>query len=901
MTSLHDELEKKLQDPNATPMSLPLEFLKIITCDFSTESELGRGGYGVVYKGVLRSGKIIAVKKLFETLLKHEAFQNEISFLMGIKHQNVVQFVGYCAESKWEAIEQPSGSGRHILAEIQKRLLCFEYVSNKSLDRHIADRSLDLEWNIRYKIIIGICNGLYFLHEECRIIHLDLKPENILMDSNMNPKIADFGLSRLFREQQSKVFTDNRAGTRGYMAPEYINQGLITKRADIFSLGVIIIEIVTGRREYPNFQLDSPESTATSCQHFTEEVLGSWRYKFESRVKFISMEKYIQQVKECISIALKCVDPGMEKRPTVKDVIQVLNAVDKVEVSKELPSEMQCMDKSQVLDTNASNEHILHSITEDMSNIKTGDTVGEVKKSQDCLLPTPLWTSSTSSQTHQEAAKESSEPQQSSDKTSELIPDSSMILDIHPLELWFFFEKYKIIPCSFDITNNTDEKMAFALKEKSSEETCFLRRWPTFGVVDPRTTYTLVLIMEKHWELPQQRNVDLILHTSTYCESSSDENTCIQHFQNAERLGITVHQVTLKCVCAPPRGVPIFEPIPPSIKIISMVDYSTFGRMIESVDANQTEPLIATAVYTGYVYIWNCDTQKYVGSIKIKEAHTAVRSFKFIARKGWLVVGTTDGFIRVYNYKKEMEETTSFKAGDEVQSLAIHPTKSFVLSACTTGIKLWDWDGGWFGWKCMRTFQEHSGSVRAVAFNPQDQNSFASASRDCTIKVWSLDSPKSKYTLYGHSSCVYSLDFFTRDGQQYLITGSGDKTAKVWDMHKKECAGTLPHNSAVIYVLSHPTLPVLVTGTEHGHVHLWNSITFRLKRILAIGSPSRVDGLACFNESGRVVVAHDMALSVIEIQDEEEQGGRTTSASLSSLCVVLIKNKVAMMKKKNKW
>ncbi|KAM0909178.1 hypothetical protein ACQ4PT_014955 [Festuca glaucescens] len=558
MTSLHDVLEKKLQDPNATPMFLPIEFLKTITCDFSTESELGRGGYGVVYKGVLRSGKIIAVKKRLETLIKHEAFQNEISFLMGIKHQNVVQFVGYCAESRWEAIEQPSGSGRHILAEIQKRLLCFEYVSNKSLDRHIADRSLDLEWNIRYKIIIGICNGLHFLHEECRIIHLDLKPENILMDSNMKPKIADFDLSRLFREQQSKVFTDNRAGTRGYMAPEYINQGLITKKADIFSLGVIIIEIVTGRRDYPNFQLDSPESTATSCQHFTEEVLGSWRYKFESRVKFISMEKYIQQVKECISIALKCVDPGMEKRPTVKDVIQVLKAVDKMEASKDLPSEMQCMDKSRVLDTNASNELILHSITEDMSNIKTCDTVGEVKKSQDCLLPTPLWMSSTSSQTHQEAAKVSSEPQQSSDKTSELIPDSSMILDIHPVELCFFYEPDKLITCSLDITNNTDEKMAFTLEKKSSEETCFLSRWPKFGVMDPRTTYTLVLIMDKHMTIPRQRNVDLILHTSTYCESSSDEDTCIQHFQNAERLGIIVHQATLKCVCAP-RGVTIFE------------------------------------------------------------------------------------------------------------------------------------------------------------------------------------------------------------------------------------------------------------------------------------------------------------------------------------------------------
>ncbi|KAM0929212.1 hypothetical protein ACQ4PT_001778 [Festuca glaucescens] len=855
MTSLHDVLEKKLQDPNATPMFLPLEFLKTITCDFSTESELGRGGYGVVYKGVLRSGKIIAVKKLLETLIKHEAFQNEISFLMGIKHQNVVQFVGYCAESRWEAIEQPSGSGRHILAEIQKRLLCFEYVSNKSLDRHIADRSLDLEWNIRYKIIIGICNGLHFLHEECRIIHLDLKPENILMDSNMKPKIADFGLSRLFREQQSKVFTDNRAGTRGYMAPEYINQGLITKKADIFSLGVIIIEIVTGRRDYPNFQLDSPQSTATSCQHFTEEVLGSWRYKFESRVKFISIEKYIQQVKECISIALKCVDPGMEKRPTVKDVIQVLNAVDKMEASKDLPSEMQCMDKSQVLDTNASNELILHSITADMSNIKTGDTVGKVKKSQECLLPTPLWTSSTSSQNHQEAAKESSEPQQSSDKTSELIPDSSKTLDVHPLELCFFYEPDKLIPCSLDITNNTDEKMAFALKKKSGTEGCFLYSWREFGIVDPRTIYTLVLIMKRRDALPRRRNFDLILHTSTYCQSSIDENTCTQHFQNAERLGITVHQVTLKCVCAP-RGVTIFE-------IISMVDYPYGIMMIRSIDANQTEPFLRwTNRRLVYIY-W----QEYVGSIKINDG----QSVKFIARKGWLVVGTNGGLIHVYDYKNKMQEATSFKAGGTVQTLTIHPTESFVLSACTTEIKLWDWDQGRFGWKCMQTF-EHYDYVCAVAFNPQDHNSFASASRDRTIKVWSIDPAKSKYTLYGHCGFVYSLDFFTRDGQQYLITGSEDKTAKIWDMHKKECARTLPHNSGVTSVLSHPTLPVLVTGTEGGHVYLWNSINFRLKRILDVGSGSWVKGLACFNESGRVVVAHENALSVIEINDEEEQG-----------------------------
>lgn len=120
---------------------------------------------------------------------------------------------------------------------------------------------------MRYEIIKGICSGLHFLHEKCNIVHLGLKPENILMDSTMTPKIMDFGLSRIFGEQQSQSTIDNRAQTGGYVAPEYLNQGVISKKADIFSLGVIIIEIITGRREYPYIQLDNPHNTATSCQH----------------------------------------------------------------------------------------------------------------------------------------------------------------------------------------------------------------------------------------------------------------------------------------------------------------------------------------------------------------------------------------------------------------------------------------------------------------------------------------------------------------------------------------------------------------------------------------------------------------------------------------------------------
>ncbi|KAM0904374.1 hypothetical protein ACQ4PT_018077 [Festuca glaucescens] len=229
----NDTWEKKLQDPSATPMFLPFEFLTDITCNFSSERELGRGGYGVVYKGVLPSGKTIAVKKLFDLhRLEDEKFRKEIFFL-------ILFFI------------------------------------------NLTDESSGLEWKIRYEIVRGICAGLHYLHEECHIVHLDLKPENILMDATLVPKIADFGLSKIFGDKETRIITVNRPGTHGYMAPEYLIQGVVSIKADIYSLGVIIIEILTGYRNYPlsslpHFQQlsedNSPQSTEASFQYFKEKV-----------------------------------------------------------------------------------------------------------------------------------------------------------------------------------------------------------------------------------------------------------------------------------------------------------------------------------------------------------------------------------------------------------------------------------------------------------------------------------------------------------------------------------------------------------------------------------------------------------------------------------------------------
>ncbi|KAL6599517.1 hypothetical protein ACP70R_045654 [Stipagrostis hirtigluma subsp. patula] len=227
-------LEDMLQDPCATPIFLPIDFLKAITLDFSEEQELGRGGYGVVYKGILRNGKVIAVKKLSDMHLDDAPFHNEVTFLIGLKHQNIVKLVGYCAESRWEATQV---CGKYVMAEIRKRLLCFEYINNKSLDRHRSD----------------------------------------------------FGMSRLFGQQQSRIITESRGGTLGYMAPEYLMNGLISTKSDIFSLGVIIIELMTGSRDYP-------QSSEASFGHFIENVVGKWRNRMVKMPSHIPSEICIQQV-----------------------------------------------------------------------------------------------------------------------------------------------------------------------------------------------------------------------------------------------------------------------------------------------------------------------------------------------------------------------------------------------------------------------------------------------------------------------------------------------------------------------------------------------------------------------------------------------------------------------------
>ncbi|CAN6281743.1 unnamed protein product [Urochloa humidicola] len=296
-TAAHNVLEHMLLDDIAKPTKLPLSLLEAITDNFSSEQEIGRGGFAVVYKGMLGNGTV-AVKKLSKTLDMHEKkFSQEVQCLLKVRHKNIVRFLGYCSDTQGEMADY---EGKFVMADVRNRLLCFEFVPNGSLYDYITDASCGLEWRVCYQIIKGICEGLHYLHEN-HIVHLDLKPGNILLDDNMVPKIADFGLSRCFDENQSEAITSKLIGSTGYLAPEFYN-GQITFKLDVYSLGVIVIEMLTGQKGYSTI----------------ENVLEIWK----DRLQILQKETLLREVRTCAEIGIMCMDVNPENRPITHHIIE---------------------------------------------------------------------------------------------------------------------------------------------------------------------------------------------------------------------------------------------------------------------------------------------------------------------------------------------------------------------------------------------------------------------------------------------------------------------------------------------------------------------------------------------------------------------------------------------------
>ncbi|BAU02436.1 hypothetical protein VIGAN_11196700 [Vigna angularis var. angularis] len=269
------------------PLQFSFSIIKAATNNFSNENRIGKGGFGEVYKGILFDGREVAIKKLSKSSKQgvHE-FKNEVLLIAKLQHRNLVTFIGFCLEE-------------------EQKILIYEYVPNKSLDYFLFDsqKAHLLSWSQRYEIITGVARGILYLHKHSRlkVIHRDLKPSNILLDENMIPKISDFGLARIIEINQDEGSTGRIVGTYGYMSPEYAMFGQFSEKSDVFSFGVMVIEIVTGKKNSTSY--DQPHQVANSLLSY---VWRQWRDKTILNILDPSIkEKYSEQeVSICIQIAL---------------------------------------------------------------------------------------------------------------------------------------------------------------------------------------------------------------------------------------------------------------------------------------------------------------------------------------------------------------------------------------------------------------------------------------------------------------------------------------------------------------------------------------------------------------------------------------------------------------------
>lgn len=280
--------------------------LAVATDDFSEDNRLGRGGFGPVYKGTLPDGTEVAVKRLSaqsgQGLVE---FKNEIQLIAKLQHTNLVKLLGCCVQE-------------------EEKMLVYEYLPNRSLDFFIFDqeRGPSLDWKKRRHIIEGIAQGLLYLHKHSRvrIIHRDLKASNILLDRDLNPKISDFGMARIFGSNMTEANTNRVVGTYGYMAPEYASEGIFSVKSDVFSFGVLLLEIVSGKRN-------------SGHQHYGDFVnlLGyAWKMWREGRwLELVDQtpgdgSEAGTSMMRCIKVALLCVQDNATDRPTMTEVTAML-------------------------------------------------------------------------------------------------------------------------------------------------------------------------------------------------------------------------------------------------------------------------------------------------------------------------------------------------------------------------------------------------------------------------------------------------------------------------------------------------------------------------------------------------------------------------------------------------
>ncbi|KAF5814437.1 putative protein kinase RLK-Pelle-L-LEC family [Helianthus annuus] len=275
------------------------------TDNFAEKEKLGEGSFGGVYKGMLKDlSTYVAVKRVSKTSKQGiKEYASEVRIISRLRHKNLVQLNGWC----------------HEKGEL---LLVYEYMENGSLDSHLFKAKSLLAWETRYQIVIGLASAILYLHEEWEqcVLHRDIKSSNVMLDSNFNAKLGDFGLAK-FVDHEKGSQTTILAGTLGYMAPECITTGKASKESDVFSFGVVALEIVCGRKSIDY----KGQEKHTWLPEWIWELYGDGTF-LEAVDPRLGLEFDEDEVKRMMIVGLWCVHPDSKLRPSIRQVIQVLNS-----------------------------------------------------------------------------------------------------------------------------------------------------------------------------------------------------------------------------------------------------------------------------------------------------------------------------------------------------------------------------------------------------------------------------------------------------------------------------------------------------------------------------------------------------------------------------------------------
>ncbi|GLT72739.1 hypothetical protein SLA2020_446460 [Shorea laevis] len=311
---MYDVVEEFLQSHNnLMPIRYSYSEIRNMTKNF--KDKLGEGGYGTVFKGTLRSGRLVAIKMLGKSKANGQEFTNEVATIGRIHHVNVVQLIGFCVEGS-------------------KRALVYEFMPNGSLNKYIFSPEVStlLSYDKMYDIALGVARGIEYLHQGCamQILHFDIKPHNILLDENFAPKVSDFGLAKLYPVDDSIVSLTAARGTLGYMAPElfYKNIGGVSYKADVYSFGMLLMEMAGRRKNFNAF-----------ADHSSQVYFPTWVYDQLHDGKDIEMEVVTEEekkiVKKMIMVALWCIQMKPSDRPSMNKVVEMLEGEDE---SLQMPS-----------------------------------------------------------------------------------------------------------------------------------------------------------------------------------------------------------------------------------------------------------------------------------------------------------------------------------------------------------------------------------------------------------------------------------------------------------------------------------------------------------------------------------------------------------------------------------